>query len=91
MPDSDTAPRSGLRRLLEALRRPQRTQAVVAVALALVGFAAVTQVRANVDDASYTGYREQDLVNLLSGLADTSQRAQSQLDSLAGALQGWQR
>ena len=33
MPDSDTAPRSGLRRLLEALRRPQRTQAVVAVAL----------------------------------------------------------
>jgi uncharacterized protein YlxW (UPF0749 family) len=82
MPDSDSAPRSGVRRLLEALRQPRRTQAVVAVLLALVGFAAVTQVRANVDDASYTGYREQDLVNLLSGLSDTSQRAQTQLNSL---------
>jgi uncharacterized protein YlxW (UPF0749 family) len=87
MPDTDQAPPTGVRRLLEALRRPHRTQAVIAVALALVGFGAVTQVRANVDDASYTGYREQDLINLLSGLSDTSQRAQSQLDSLTRTRQ----
>jgi len=83
MPEAST----GVRRLLTALRRPRRTQAVVAVALALLGFAAVTQVRANVDDSTYAGYREQDLINLLSGLSDTSQRAQTQINTLTRTRQ----
>lgn len=78
----DPAAPSGLRRMWQALRVPRRGQAVVGVLLALVGFGAVTTVRANVDDASYAGYRQQDLIDLLSGLAGTSQRAQAQLQQL---------
>jgi uncharacterized protein YlxW (UPF0749 family) len=79
---ADGTTTSGLRRMGQALRTPRRGQAVVGVLLALVGFGAVTTVRANVDDATYSGYRQQDLIDLLSGLAGTSQRAQDQLDKL---------
>lgn len=72
----------GRTRLMEALRRPGRGQVLAAVLLAVVGFAGVTQVRTNVDDSTYAGDREQDLIDLLSGLAGASQRAQSQLESL---------
>ena len=56
--------------------RPTRGQAVVAVLLALVGFAGVTQVRTNQVDDTYAGLREQDLIDILNGLAGTTQRAQ---------------
>lgn len=69
-------------RLRQALLRPSRSQIVVAVLLAALGFAAITQVRTNTADNTYAGYREQDLVDVLSALAATSQRAQSQLDRL---------
>jgi uncharacterized protein YlxW (UPF0749 family) len=72
----------GLERLREALFRPSRAQLVVGVLLAVLGFAAITQVRTNNTDNSYTGYREQDLVNVLSALAGTSQRAQNEINSL---------
>jgi uncharacterized protein YlxW (UPF0749 family) len=55
---------------------------VVGVLLAVLGFAAITQVRTNTTDNTYAGYREQDLVDVLSGLAGTSQRAQSELNRL---------
>jgi uncharacterized protein YlxW (UPF0749 family) len=55
---------------------------VVGVLLAALGFAAITQVRTNTTDNSYAGYREQDLVDVLSGLAGASQRAQSELNRL---------
>jgi uncharacterized protein YlxW (UPF0749 family) len=71
-----------LQRLRDALLRPSRAQLVVAVLLAALGFAAITQVRANTDDNTYAGYREQDLVDVLSGLAGTSQRAQLELNRL---------
>jgi uncharacterized protein YlxW (UPF0749 family) len=54
----------------------------VGVLLAALGFAAITQVRTNTTDNTYAGYREQDLVDVLSGLAGTSQRAQTQIASL---------
>ena len=73
---------SGRERLLRDLRRPHRTQLVVAVLLALVGFGAVTQVRTNDADSSYAGYREQDLIDVLNGLSTTTQRAQSELTRL---------
>ncbi|GAA2012891.1 MULTISPECIES: DUF881 domain-containing protein [Nocardioides] len=72
----------GRDRLVRALLKPTRGQAVVAVLLALVGFAGVTQVRSNEVDDSFAGYREQDLIDVLSGLAGASQRAQSEITRL---------
>lgn len=73
---------TGRRRLLDALTHARRGQVVMAVLLALVGFGAVTQVRTNDDDSTYAGYREQDLIQVLNGLAGTSQRAQSEISRL---------
>jgi uncharacterized protein YlxW (UPF0749 family) len=62
--------------------RPSRGQVIVAVLLALLGYAAVTQVRfTNVDD-TYASLREQDLLDLLNGLADNTQRAESEITRL---------
>jgi len=73
---------TGRDRLRRAMLRPSRGQLVVAVLLALVGYAAVTQVRfTNVDD-TYAGYREQDLIDVLNGLSATTQRAQGELTRL---------
>jgi uncharacterized protein YlxW (UPF0749 family) len=72
----------GRQRLRQALVRPSRGQAVVGLLLAVLGFAAITQVRTNNTDNSYAGYREQDLVDVLSGLAGTSQKAQAEIDAL---------
>ena len=86
MPDTEPrtppAPETGRQRLRTALTRPTRAQVVVAVLLAVVGFAAVTQVRANGIDDSYAGLREQDLIDVLNGLAGTTQRAESELSRL---------
>lgn len=86
MPEPDRAPApqqpSGWARLLAALRRPTRAQAIVGVLLMVVGFAAITQVRSNEVDDTYAGYREQDLIDVLSGLAGTTQRAESELARL---------
>ena len=73
---------SGRRRLLASLRRPSRRQLVVAVILAAVGFAGITQVRSNEVDDTYAGLREQDLIDILNGLAGTSQRAETELRRL---------
>src|SRR3954468_2174859 len=72
----------GRSRLWRAMARPTRGQVVVALLLALVGFAAVTQVRTNQVDDTYAGLREQDLIDILNGLADTTQRAQSEIQRL---------
>jgi uncharacterized protein YlxW (UPF0749 family) len=85
MPDEPahgSADEVGLQRLREALFRPSRGQLIVGVLLAALGFAAITQVRTNTTDNTYAGYREQDLVDVLSGLADTSQKAQNEINLL---------
>jgi uncharacterized protein YlxW (UPF0749 family) len=84
MPDPATPdpPPSGRQRLLASLRRPSRRQIVVAVILALVGFAGIAQVRSNNVDDTYAGLREQDLIDILNGLAGTSQRAEAELRRL---------
>lgn len=76
-PADDPVPGGGVQRTTSA-----RAQAVVAVLLAALGFAAVTQVRSNSTDASYTGQREQDLVVLLDGLAEARTRAQTEITAL---------
>lgn len=78
----DSADEIGLQRLRDALVHPSRAQVVVGVLLAALGFAAITQVRTNNTDNSYAGYREQDLVSVLSGLAGTAQRAQTEIGKL---------
>jgi len=75
----------GRSRLRRAVARPHRSQVVVAVLLALVGFAGVTQVRANEGDDTYAGLREQDLIDILNGLASSTQRAQSEIQRLENA------
>ncbi len=85
-PTPDPAPpRTGRQRLSDALLRPSRAQVVVAVLLGIVGFAAITQVRAYEVDDTYAGYREQALIDVLNGLAGTSQRAQAEITRLERA------
>jgi uncharacterized protein YlxW (UPF0749 family) len=83
-PDPGPADDAGRQRLREALVRPSRGQLVVGVLLAALGFAAITQVRTNNTDNSFAGYRESDLVDVLSGLAVTQQKAQTQINQLEG-------
>ena len=72
---SHLAPRAeeptGRQRLVDALThlRRGRGQVIVAVLLAILGFGAVTQVNSNDHDATYAGYRQQDLIDVLNGLA----------------------
>jgi uncharacterized protein YlxW (UPF0749 family) len=82
MPETRPSPPSGRQRLADALVRPSRAQLVVAVLLAVVGFAAITQVRSYDVDDTYAGYRQQDMIDVLNGLAATSQRAQAEISRL---------
>lgn len=69
-------------RLRQSFLRPGRGQVVVAVLLALVGFAAVTQMRATDLDATYAGMRDRELVELLDSLTEAEQRARRELAEL---------
>jgi uncharacterized protein YlxW (UPF0749 family) len=74
---------SGQRSRYDVLRpRATSTQLVVAVLLALVGFAAVTQVRATESDTAFEGARRQDLILLLDSLDAATQRTQTELADL---------
>lgn len=80
MPDSPE--RSGRDRLMESLLRPSRRQVVVGLLLALVGFGAVTQVRANELDDTYAGLRQQDLIDTLNNLKNAESRADAEIARL---------
>lgn len=82
---ADRAARTGRQRLWESFLRPSAGQVVVGALLAAVGFAAVTQVRANELDNTYAGYREQDLIDVLTGLSGAAQRAEGELARLENA------
>ena len=73
---------SGRQRLLDAFRKPSRRQAVVGALLAIVGFAAVTQVSSYGVDDTYAGYRQQALIDVLNGLAGTAARAEAEIARL---------
>ena len=81
-PEQPTPPPSGRDRLRRAMLRPSRGKVVVAVLLALLGYAAVTQVRFTNVDNTYAGFREQDLIDVLNGLAGATQRAESEIARL---------
>ena len=76
-------PQDGRARLLYALRkRPGRAQVLVGVLLALLGFAAVTQVRSNSEDDAYVGARQDELVALINSLSLASQRTENEIEQL---------
>lgn len=81
-PDSGQEDHAGRDRLFHSLFKPTRRQIIVGLLLALLGFAGVTQVRANEVDDDYSGAREQDLIDVLDGLAGARQRAEAELDQL---------
>lgn len=62
--------------------RGRRRQLVVAVLLALLGFAVVAQIQNAGAQSSYAGLREQDLIDILNGLAGTTQRTQDEIEQL---------
>ena len=66
-------------------RTSWRAQLVVGVLLAALGFAGVTQVRAHENDDLYAGSREQDLIDLLNGLAGASERSRTEIARLEQA------
>ena len=72
----------GRSRLWRAFSSPTKGQVVVAMLLALVGFAGVTQVRSNQVDDTYAGLRQQDLIDVLNGLAGTTQRSEDEIQRL---------
>ena len=76
---------SGRDRLVRALQRPSRSQAVVGVLLAVVGFGAIVQVRSTNLDDTYSGRREQDLIEIFGGLTGTSEKARREIERLERA------
>lgn len=73
---------TGRQRLVAAFFKPARGQFIVALLLAVVAFSAITQVRAGQVDDTFAGAREQDLIDILNGLAGTTQRSQSEIARL---------
>ena len=73
----------GRARLVAALRSPgSRGQVVVAALLAVLGFAAVVQVRATAADDEFTGARQADLIALITTLTLATERASTDLAEL---------
>lgn len=60
----------------------RRTQLVVAVLLALVGFAAAAQIRLTHQDGSYVEQRRENLIVLLDSLSAAAERTEKQIDEL---------
>ena len=72
----------GRERLRTAVVKPSRRQVVVAVLLAVLGFAFVVQVRDTKANDTYAGLRESELIQVLDGLTGTAERARREVDRL---------
>ena len=81
-PVQEVTPEPGRDRLRRALMRPGKRQAVVAVLLAVLGFAFVVQVRDTQADDTYAGLREGDLVQVFEALTGTADRARREVERL---------
>ncbi|MGZ5399330.1 MAG: DUF881 domain-containing protein [Nocardioides sp.] len=85
MPDAEPTPDTrppGRGWLADAFRRPSGRQLVVGALLAVLGFGVVTQMRSYEVSDTYAGYGQQDLIDVLNGLAGTTQRAETELARL---------
>jgi uncharacterized protein YlxW (UPF0749 family) len=80
---TEPPPLDGRARLVAALRRPgSRGQVTAAVLLAVLGFAAVTQVRSNSRDDNYVGARQGDLIQYINNASLASRRAETEIARL---------
>ncbi|MDN5727431.1 MAG: DUF881 domain-containing protein [Propionibacteriales bacterium] len=70
------------KRILTLLVRPARGQVAAALALCLVGFGVVTQIRSQQSDDDYSTARREDLVQLLDGLNQETRRLESEVTDL---------
>jgi uncharacterized protein YlxW (UPF0749 family) len=77
-------PRSGGRGLFRALVRPRlrRVDVLVALLLAVLGFAAAVQVRTTQDDGPLATARQEDLVTILDDLSNRNDRLRSEIAAL---------
>jgi uncharacterized protein YlxW (UPF0749 family) len=84
MSERPTVParRSGMDRLRRSFLRPSRGQAVVAVLVGVLAFAAVTQVRLTGKDDTYANLRESELIQALNGLQAASRKAERDISDL---------
>lgn len=73
---------TGRDRLARAIKRPSRSQAGVAVLLAVLGFAGAVQIRSTEADDTLSGLRQEDLVQILNGLQAAAQRAENEIAQL---------
>jgi uncharacterized protein YlxW (UPF0749 family) len=80
--DQQPAERSGMARLRRSFMRPSRGQAVVAVLVGVLAFAAVTQVRLTGEDDTYANLREAELIQALNGLQAASRKAERDISDL---------
>ena len=79
---SNPSPPSGRERLRHSLLRPSRGQAVVAVLVGVLAFAAVTQVRISDRGDAYAGLRQDQLIQALDGLQAASRKAERDISDL---------
>ncbi len=79
-PDPATARRR--HRLLRPLLKPGKGQLIAAAMLFLVGMGGVMQIRSNTADSAYANSRREDLIVLLDGLGEQSQRLESEISDL---------
>jgi len=81
MPDP-VPPPSGMDRLRRSFFAPSRGQAVVAVLVGVLAFAAVTQARLTGKDDTYAGLRQAELIQALNGLQAASRKAERDISDL---------
>lgn len=76
MPEPPTSPPEG------STKRSLRSQLIVGLLLAVLGFAAVAQMRLTRDDSDYSGQRREVLIELLDSLFSAAERTLGQVDEL---------
>lgn len=81
-PTVSSEPVTPASRLRTLMGSPGRSQVIVGVLLAVLGFAAVTQVRSTGLDDSYQGRREEELIEIFNGLTGTADRTRREIARL---------
>jgi uncharacterized protein YlxW (UPF0749 family) len=69
-------------KLRRAFLHPGKGQVIAAAILVLVGMAGVMQIKINTADATYSGARREDLIQLLDGLGAQSRRLEGEIAEL---------
>jgi uncharacterized protein YlxW (UPF0749 family) len=82
-PQPEPAEPTGRDRLVSSMRRPgSRGQLVVAVLLAVLGFAAAVQVHEQNRDQGFVGARQGDLISLINTLSLATDRTEADIERL---------